>query len=141
MGMRSPSCGLFHNSGLIQPMSNLRMLADAAGPRADTADARRSAVAADALLRRLILRRQVPKQSATPADFGERTAGNEAGGTAGAADHAGGDYPRQRRIDPPDAGTVHGDAAHAGSVPGGAAVRVALPWRSAKADAARFSPG
>ncbi len=25
--------------------------------------------------------------------------------------------------------------------PGGPAVRVALPWRSAKADAARFSPG
>src|SRR5258707_14824281 len=136
MGMRSPSCGLFHNSGLIQPMSNLRMLADAAGPRADTADARRSAVAADALFRRKLLRRQVPKQSATPADFGERTAGNKAGGAAGAADHPGGGCPCQRRIDSPHAGTLHGDAAVARAVPGRAAVRLALPGRPAALDAA-----
>src|ERR1700682_293438 len=74
--------------------STSRIMPDAVGHRADTADARRSAIALDALLRRQLLRGQVPKQSATPADFGERTAGYEAGAAAGAADHAGGDCPR-----------------------------------------------
>src|SRR5260370_1586152 len=110
---------------------------DAVGHRADTADARRSAIAPDALLRRALLRRQVPKQPATPADFGERTAWNETGGAAGAADHSGGDCSGQPGIDPPHARTLHGDAALARALPGGAPVRLALSRRPPALDPAR----
>src|SRR5258708_38696452 len=100
-------------------------MGDAGGNGGDTGDARRSAIAPDALLRRELLRRQVPKQPATPADFGERTAWNETGGAAGGADHSRGDCSRHRGIDPPHTRTLHGDASLARSLPGGAAVRLA----------------
>jgi hypothetical protein len=45
-------------------------------------------IAPDVLLGRKLLRRQVPKQSAAPADFGERTAGKQIGGAAGAQENS-----------------------------------------------------
>src|ERR1700687_3253419 len=113
LGFRRRAKWEFRNC-LPEVISPSRIMRDGVRQRADTADARRGAIAPDAFLRRELLRRQVPKQPATPADFGERTAGNTTGAKAGAANHAGRDYPRQRGIDQPHARPLPGDPALAG---------------------------
>jgi hypothetical protein len=119
---------------LPEGTSTISITTHVASSRTDTPDARRRAVSFDALRRRLLLCGEVPKQSAAFKSAGQRTAGNEAGGTAGAAHGSRGDHSRVRRIDPSYPGAGHGAPEGADSLSAGPVVRIAVSRRSAAAN-------
>src|SRR5262249_25039646 len=110
-----------------------------------TPNARRSAVPPDAVfgrsVQRSILRCEVPKQSSTSTDPGERNARYEVAGTFGLADNTRGSSAGHCGTHRKDSGVVCRTAKSAHAVQVRAAVRFALSRRSAQGDDAGFFAG
>src|SRR5271156_3007948 len=135
-------CGTFpayNNSLAARLYGPLAWARDGAGGRTRAENAWRGAIAFDALLESGGLRGEIPEQSAGAADPGERIAGYEIGGEAGAFCGGAGSGGGAGGADRPHRGSGDSAGARARSVQGRQAIWFALPGESGGRGGVRFS--